>query len=831
VDDKKINPLKAEELRRQAEERLRLEASLPQEISPAEANKLIHELRVHQIELEMQNEELRRAQEIIEESRRRYSDLYDFAPVGYLTLDELGTIREANLTAAGQLATARSRLIGRHFTSFLDMADREAFRAHLRLVLEDQGLQTCELSLQIKDEEELVISLESVCHRDAGGRSLCRTAFTDITQRRQAETALKESEARYRSLFTHNHAVMLLLDPATGDIVDANPAAWAYYGCTHAELMARNITDINLLPQDQVLQEMQRAMSLQCRHFFFRHRLAGGEVRHVEVYSGPIHLKGQNLLYSIIHDITARRQAEEALRRKQEELQIILDSVPALIFYKDMENRLLRTNKEMARILGLPQEEMDGQSIFDLYPSMAEACYTDDREVMNSGNPKRNIIETLKTTQGMRWFRTDKIPHRDTQGNIIGVIGFSVDITERRHAQEALQRAHDELEERVRERTEDLRNTVEQMEREIDERRQTEEALAQQITRVQDLYNNAPCGYHSLDRNGTFVQMNDTELAWLGYAREEVLGRMKFSDLIAADSLKAHQQIFPEFKARGWVQDVEYELIRKDGTVMPVSLSATAIQDEAGHFLMSRTTVFDITERKRTEEAIRQSELRLRHLTSQLLTAQEEERHRISLALHDDLGQSLMVLKLQLRGIEKNLPPGPGAAKAGDECSVALDYLDTVIKNIRRISRNLRPAILEDFGLPSALKSLVDEFCQRQELRCSFELDDIAKSFPAETEIVIYRIFQEVLTNIGKHARATRVEIAVKKRQDHVQLSINDNGNGFDVQQALAGTVGTGGMGLGSIEERVRMLDGTLQLWSEVGQGTRISFNVPLNYQ
>ena len=119
MDEKKIKQLQAEELRRQAEERLRLETSLPEEISPAAAQKLIHELRVHQIELEMQNEELRRAQEIIEESRRRYSDLYDFAPVGYLTLDELGIVKEANLTAAGQLATARSRLIGRHFTSFL----------------------------------------------------------------------------------------------------------------------------------------------------------------------------------------------------------------------------------------------------------------------------------------------------------------------------------------------------------------------------------------------------------------------------------------------------------------------------------------------------------------------------------------------------------------------------------------------------------------------------------------------------------------------------------------------------------------------------------------
>ena len=109
----------------------------------AAAQKLIHELRVHQIELEMQNEELRRAQEIIEESRRRYSDLYDFAPVGYLTLDELGVVKEANLTATRQLAKERRRLVGRHFTAFLSTKGREAFRRHLQLVLQDQGPQTC----------------------------------------------------------------------------------------------------------------------------------------------------------------------------------------------------------------------------------------------------------------------------------------------------------------------------------------------------------------------------------------------------------------------------------------------------------------------------------------------------------------------------------------------------------------------------------------------------------------------------------------------------------------------------------------------------------------
>ncbi|MFI5354118.1 MAG: PAS domain S-box protein, partial [Desulfobaccales bacterium] len=482
---RKADHSQAEELRRQAEARLKTDKPLPEEISPAEAQKLIHELRVHQIELEMQNDELRQAQEIIEESRRRYLDLYDFAPVGFLTLDRLGFIKEANLTAAGLLQVERPRLIDVHFAHFMVLEDRAAFRRHLNLGLQGREAQTFEVRLQRKDEPAFFALLESAFYQDAAGSSLVRIAFSDISQRRQAEAGLRESEARYRSLFQDNHAVILLIDPTTGDIVDANPAACAFYGFSREELTARKITEINTLSPEQVFAEMQRAKQDNRRQFHFRHRLAGGEVRDVEVSSGPIRLQGQDLLYSIIHDITARVQAEEALQRQREELQIILDSVPAMIFYKDKENRFIRTNKALAEATGLSKEEMDGKSLFDLYPSQADDYWKDDQEVMRTTIPKRNIVETLGTPEGVRWVQTDKIPYRDDHGNIIGIIGFSVDITERQQAEEALRRAHDELEQRVEERTEELKQTVEQLQEEVMERHRAENILRARLRLVE----------------------------------------------------------------------------------------------------------------------------------------------------------------------------------------------------------------------------------------------------------------------------------------------------------------------------------------------------------
>ncbi len=144
-----------------------------------------------------------------------------------------------------------------------------------------------------------------------GGQTLLYSIIHDITDRKQAEAALRESESRYRSLFENNHAVMLIIDPANGDIVDANPAATRYYGWTREELRQMKITHINTLPPAEVQAEMARARAEQRNHFLFKHRRADGSVRDVEVYSGPIILQNRTLLYSIIHDITDRKQIEE----------------------------------------------------------------------------------------------------------------------------------------------------------------------------------------------------------------------------------------------------------------------------------------------------------------------------------------------------------------------------------------------------------------------------------------------------------------------------------------------------------------------------------------
>ena len=257
--------------------------------------------------------ERKRAEEELRESNETLEALISSSPLAIFAIDPESKVTIWNPAAENIFGWTEGEVLGQYLP--IVPPDKSAEHHELRArAFSGNTFTGVEVSRQRKDSKLIDVSLSTAPIYDSRGRvKSIMAVLEDISERKRAEEALRESEDRYSSLFKNNHSVMLLINPENAAIVDANPAACSFYGWSHEELTSRRITDINTLKREQVFQEMKRAQSRKVQQFLFRHRLANGEIRDVEVYSGPIIIDGKQLLYSIIHDISERRLAEEEL--------------------------------------------------------------------------------------------------------------------------------------------------------------------------------------------------------------------------------------------------------------------------------------------------------------------------------------------------------------------------------------------------------------------------------------------------------------------------------------------------------------------------------------
>ena len=309
--------------------------------------------------------------------------------------------------------------------------------------------------------------------------------------------------------------------------------------------------------------------------------------------------------------IDGRKQAEAALKEQESIRQLFALYAPAGIAMFDRDMRYLTASQRWIDEYSLtPIDSLVGQSHYDIFPDIPEHWRAIHRRCL-AGAIEKNEDERWVLTDGTeRWVSWEVRPWHRASGEIGGIIIFSVENSQRKRAEIALQQLNAELEQRVADRTAELTQVNANL----------QAALAQQHQsrrEIEDLYNNAPCGYHSLDAAGRFVQINDTELHWLGYEREEVL-HQKFNDFLTLESRQRFEENFPVFKQRGWVNNLEFQMVNKDGSIRDINLAATAVNDQAGNFIMSRSSVFNVSDRKRAEAALSQSEDKFRQLAENI---------------------------------------------------------------------------------------------------------------------------------------------------------------------------------------------------------------------
>jgi diguanylate cyclase (GGDEF)-like protein/PAS domain S-box-containing protein len=265
------------------------------------------------------------------------------------------------------------------------------------------------------------------------------TTAKKTSRKNKASTA--PGEQTFRFLFEGHSVIMLLIEPQTGVILDANQAAVDFYGHPRSKLCGMSINDINILPPGQVVEEYQKALDEGRNHFIFTHRLAGGEERTVEESLSPITLQEKQAFLSIIHDVTEHRQAEKSLNVEQYFMDALLDNVPAYIYFKDRKSRFIRINNSHAKSLGLSDAgQVVGKTDFNFFTEEhAKQAYADEQLILETGQLISKEEKETRHNLPDTWVSTTKLPLRDNDNNIIGTLGISVDITERKRAEKKLE--------------------------------------------------------------------------------------------------------------------------------------------------------------------------------------------------------------------------------------------------------------------------------------------------------------------------------------------------------------------------------------------------------
>jgi len=327
----------------------------------------------------------------------------------------------------------------------------------------------------------------------------------------------------------------------------------------------------------------------------------------------------------------------------------------------------------------------------------------------------------------------------------------------------------------------------------------------------------------TVDAGQRVVLFNRAAEEVFGWTREEALGAPL--DLFIPERFRAsHGALVRDFgESRTMSRRMGGQRIvrglRKNGEEFPIDASISHVDEQGERYYT--VILRDVTERVRADEQLRASREEIRDLAFAASTVREVEKRRIARELHDELGQALTALKIDVGWLREHVPPGPGPLQ--DKLAAMQELLDATVAAARRISADLRPLMLDDLGLTAACEWLVENFRSRAGAACELVLGAGDLDLPDPYSTAVFRVLQESLTNVARHAEATRVEVTLERAGGSVTLTVRDNGRGFEPAQRRQGS-----HGLLGLRERAYLLGGQIAIESAPGAGTCIQLNLPL---
>jgi len=462
-------------------------------------------------------------------------------------------------------------------------------------------------------------------------------------------------------------------------------------------------------------------------------------------------------------------------------LTAVFEIIPDMVFIVDAEEHVVYVNEVAARALGRKVADVVGRKQVDIFgPELARRHSNAIQQVFRSGEIL--VTENQEDLHRMPvWIDTRLVPVRDPAGAIVAVVGIVRDVSRRRHAQAELE----------------LREAF-----------------------LRGMLDNFPHLVWFKDPEGKFLVVNQPFADAAGKAQpSELVGLTDFD-------------IWPHALAKGYVADDEKvmrtrqqlqveEQICVNGELRWTETFKSPVVDASGKLLGTTGLGHDITERRRLQEEQRHSREQLRALAAHVESVREQERVRIAREIHDELGQSLTCMGMDLAFLDKQIDPHNREAAA--RVAALVELVKDTIRCVRRISSELRPSILDDLGLGAAIEWLAHDVEARSQIACAVAVpEDI--SLPFELATPLFRICQEALTNVTRHARATRVSISLACHDGQILLTVKDNGRGITDEEIQR----HGSLGLLGMKERVVLLGGTLAVKGQPGEGTTLAIRMPL---
>jgi len=726
--------------------------------------------------------ERKRAEEAVRKSEEKYRGLTENVNLGIYrnTVGPEGKFIEANPAIIRMFGhKSKKEFLAINVSDlYQNAADRKKFNDKM---LKEGFVKDEELWLKRKDGSLFIGSVSAVAVKDERGHvKYYDGIIDDITERKRAKEALQESEERYRTVarLSSDFAYSCVYSGDDGYEVDwITDAFFTLTGYSKAELHEQRSWLFVSHPDDREMatKPLHELKAGESDTSEFRIVTKDGRVLYIVNYTecqADPEARGGLRLFGAVQDITERKGAEEALRESKEKYRSLASTADSM-YLVDREGRYQFMNEGHLLRFGLSLDKVVGRSYGEFHSEEDTRRFAENVErVFETG---RSFQTEHKSQRDNKYFLRTFSPVMDSQGNTFAITVVSKDITERKRA---------ELE-------------------------------------YKTILGTAMDGFWIIDTQGRFLDTNDAYCRLIGYGREELL-KMKISDIEAKEKSKETMRHIRKIMEVGGDR-FETRHRCKDGRVVDLEISAN-YNKESGDKLF--VFLRDVTQRKQMGETLVNYIGELQRLSKQLINVQEAERLRISQELHDEMGQALTMLRINIASIKESLSPRY-AKGIKDRLADADALTEKLLGQIHELTLELRPHMLDDLGLVPTLRWYTERLSRRLNIQILFTQKNLKRRLAPEIRTTLFRIIQEALTNVAKHARAKKVRILLAQKQKFIELIIEDDGCGFDQRKIEKRPSRARGIGLFSMKERAALLNGECAIESRSGAGTKVRIRIP----